>query len=693
MERPVLYIFSKKQEILLSISRCVRHTGFECRKLKHRFDPKEHTSTYFFLEEITSILGKETPEILLNAVAIIDVTDVDNDISSSLNPIIDSNETGQTVSSLILAYPEVYWIILGTPDNISSNSSDNESYLKEEHFVDTTNMEGVIKLLQCHQDGYRPLFDPSGLRTWIKNKVIKTEQKEGEKVPGNTIDILKKRNDQCSVAIDEELPYIFLNGYVAYRSGYRCYMITSQGEMDRLLKGESKSIKLSLEDLDIKLTDMKDTTSKHLRSPSVRAQNYKVLDTIQKNKRLFITGVAENMERKDTDYGEQIIDKPYEGVYHLQEYILESTKEYLTNSPGENYLGLWEQFKSLQYKNAYRCDNTDTPKPPKDTSSSHSASNRILIIADSLIERSRKILYAAKSCQDAVHGAVLALEAKELLHGRSMTTALEAVSLQHQMEVRAECGFYGVAHDIKIEPRFKDITKDVDAIININNKPELKKLAQSYNAQVEIINNIRLVFGEYEQFDEEDRCLIEVRRLRQGLHFYSELSSNKRKILWDCVKSEIDNVIKYTKSICRLVLKSVKSLNQLNCSSIKSLFIERYFNWLLASPKNIILSIMTWVVFFTLGYFLCVVRSNLFHFYIGLNPSIYWQSVKDFVALFAQSTLTFLEMQPANIIEEQFGKECTDGFLFNFVLFVELIVAYVHLGIFITYLYQKLSRR
>jgi len=493
MERPVLYIFAKRQEILLSISRCVRHIGFECRKLKHRFDPKEHTSTYFFLEEITSVLDKEPPETLLNAAAIIDVTEIDNDISSSLNPVEDSNETGQIISSLILAYPEVYWIFLG-----ASYNKPNESLSWEkEHLVDVTEvnmgMNHIIELLKRHQYGYRPLFDPSGLRTYIKDIVIETEkaleranksEAENDQMLSIVIECLEKRKKRSAVVIDEELPFTFLNGYVAYRTGYRCFMITSESEMKKVLKESSVALQLSIEDLDIKLSDVDNDDTKKLRDLDIRAnkENYKALD-IKKN-RLIVTGVATDEERKKYKGRFEIIDKPYAGIYDLKKYIdkLSSQEHPVSNDrvSSEN---------QIKNTNGSESDPTDDKRIP----ASHSALNKILLIADSLISRAKKILNDAKSCQEYVLGSILSLEAKEVLHGKSMTTALEAIALQHQMEVRAECCFLGVAHEIETEKRFEDIQEEVNAIVKINNKTEPKKLAQSYNAQLEIVNNIRLI--------------------------------------------------------------------------------------------------------------------------------------------------------------------------------------------------------
>lgn len=784
MIRPVLYVFSKTEEMKNSISRYIRYIGINCEGLKHEFDPQTHAKTYSFFEEITSFLDSKSSETLLNTVVIIDVSDVDNDISFSLNPISDSDSTGQIVSSLILAYPEIYWVILGTSFNKSQPQYDLDSEWAGEHFVDAININHVIELLKRHQNGYRPLFDPSGLRTWIKNKVIETEQKENEKVPGDIIDILKKRNDQCSVAIDEELPFTFLNGYIAYRSGYRCFMITSEDEMGRVLGNENQKITLSLEDLDIKFSGMKYNTSRELRnfdkrddkfvvlkkigSPDFYMHEFKPPFTIEKlcsaicyeydlslksannsiewlnellklhnlydiimgsepnksfsketmiligkikecrnrsssnlcdeesnikrlnrlileeifpketpknrRRRLIITGVATNEERKICkEIMYKIIDKPYAGVYDLQNNINENETK---DSVSENYLGFWEQFKSHRYE---RCEsqsnvvNNNKKEPIK----SHSASSRLLIIANSLIDRTRKIPKVTKSCEMAVQGAILALEAKEILHGNSITTALEAVSLQHQMEVQAECSFYGVAHEIKTVERFKEISREVDNIIRmsdaIESNPNLKpnKLAQSYNAQVGIVNNVLLIFKEHEQFDEEDKCLIYVRRLRQGLHLHTILDLPKRSLNRQFKNSILIKRCTNSFAAISLDLPEIK----LNLKLLKVMLLDSYFNWLITSIINIIYSMMIWIGLFTV-------------FYSLLDVSNFWKSTNNFLRPLGQSFLTFFEMQPANIM-----KEYEYGVGFYCILIVELIVAYVHLGIFITYLYQKLSRR
>ena len=73
-----------------------------------------------------------------------------------------------------------------------------------------------------------------------------------------------------------------------------------------------------------------------------------------------------------------------------------------------------------------------------------------MIIAEKLMERSRRLLKNSESVIDAIHAATLALEAKELLACKTPTKSLEALSLQHQAEVEAESMFYGVEYDLDV---------------------------------------------------------------------------------------------------------------------------------------------------------------------------------------------------------------------------------------------------
>jgi hypothetical protein len=269
MTRPVLYVFSENNEVKNSISRYVSFIGIRSGiledgkqiKLKHKFNPRTQAKVYSFIEEITSILDKESPKTLLDTAVIVDCSNFKENNLSHLDPLrntsasCDSNSTEQIIPSLILAYPEIYWIFLCTSYN---KPPDNLPWTKE-HIIDLNDMTKCISLLNRHQNGYRPLFDPSGLRTSIKLKILE-KQKENEKVniSGEHEKIIKDRNENWAVAMDEELPYTFINGYTAYRFGYRCNILTSKAEMNTLKETAKGRASRSFEDVDLRFADISD---------------------------------------------------------------------------------------------------------------------------------------------------------------------------------------------------------------------------------------------------------------------------------------------------------------------------------------------------------------------------------------------------------------------------------------------------
>jgi hypothetical protein len=124
---------------------------------------------------------------------------------------------------------------------------------------------------------------------------------------------------------------------------------------------------------------------------------------------------------------------------------------------------------------------------------------------------------SADSVPAAVHGAVLASDAQELLGNRTPTTMLEALALKHQLEVLAECMFYGVEHNMDVKSRFDEIKRDVTSIRYWFN-PHTGKIS-ALNAQIRIVNELSLVFREHNQFDEEQQCLTKLRELHRHLWF------------------------------------------------------------------------------------------------------------------------------------------------------------------------------
>src|SRR5205085_6309754 len=140
-----------------------------------------------------------------------------------------------------------------------------------------------------------------------------------------------------------------------------------------------------------------------------------------------------------------------------------------------------------------------------------------LVIASRLIQRADHVLQSASSLPQAIHGALLALEAQEYLGHRTPTTSLEALALKHQLEVLAECMFYGVEYNMDVMSRFQEIQKEVDSI-GWWFQPGSRKLSK-LNAEIRIVSEMLKMFRDHSQFDEEQKSLKRIRTLHRHLWF------------------------------------------------------------------------------------------------------------------------------------------------------------------------------
>jgi hypothetical protein len=197
--------------------------------------------------------------------------------------------------------------------------------------------------------------------------------------------------------------------------------------------------------------------------------------------------------------------------------------------PAEGIFGLWEKANLFSKKSWFKgsrggihCEclpGEDNLVPPNNKAvpgkRGHGAPGKLMLIAETLIRRSRAILNKADCVEAAVQGAVLANDAFELTGGRTPTTAVDALTLKHHFEVLAECQFYGVGHHIDTEYRWEDIQADTEKISRWFKPAEAKKA--KLDAQIHILNRLVRVFRDHNKFDEEQQCMIRARRVHNSL--------------------------------------------------------------------------------------------------------------------------------------------------------------------------------
>lgn len=458
-------------------------------------------SGFLFWKKLRLLLDKENPENLLNTAVILDISSKDSGANTegiSWNPIQIGDSITDIAATLVLMFPEVYWIFVGMEGNMPSPVS-----WVEEHFVDPLvgkGMEKCTELLTQHRFGYCPLFDPSGLRTWIKKKIQKVLEK-------STNDPEEKPSaEKLSASIDEEMSYAFLHGYLAYKLGHRSYVVTTLSMMGELFKDNTKAFDLVFEDIFTSFPDPDKDTDFHSSDLKERYRKFKGFNNVRKT--IFVTVGHKHINWYDKNK-EYIRALKAEGKQHIKMVYKPSGGLYNLLEKAGLFKDYWTKAKK-EWRDA-------TPKK-EEKNDGHSAPGKILLISEKLIDRAKKIYHnEAQSVKDCIYGATLALEARNLLSYKTPTTCLESIALRHKLEVKAECLFYGVGYNIDVKNRFRELEGEIQTISKWFN-PSVKE-SSSLNARMSVITEVMQIFGESGQFDEEQECLKYFRKLNRQWYF------------------------------------------------------------------------------------------------------------------------------------------------------------------------------
>ena len=545
---------------------------------------------------------------LLNAIVIIDVPSLHS--FDDLDPIDRTKDWTAVVGMLILAFPEVHWVLFG-PYRPAGR------LLSRSHFLRTASFfQDLGDILDLHDDGFVALFDPASLRHEIRSRL--QPRSDASYVP------LRKH---CAAAIDEEQNYAYFNAYTAYRFGFRCHVVTSHGLMNEILKDEGETeLQLTFEDIYLNFPDKRQSLSKIL----TRDKEFRALRRV--GKRIFVTGghkltAAERTtwhlnnkylrRRKPLGYYSKVMFKPESGVFDIW-----------------NRSGLRQKFKSTGGK----AEGFVWP-PPKaqavsDTGGTHSAPGRLLLVAELLIRRAGRILKNAETVPDIILGATLALEAEEYLGHRTPTTSLEAVSLKHQLEVLAECMFYGVEYHLDTKSRFREIESEMESIgVWFRSKTrDVSKL----NAEIGIQSELVLSFRNFNQFNEEQATLSRVRHLYRRLWF-------RRHKSWAWLFYPA----------------------------------RWYFDQLLSSLAVFVAALVGWLLAF----------GATFTFLVNSPGELTADS--PYLHGFEMAITSFFGMQPAHDLKDL---EQAGAFIV-WLTIVLIILSFIHLGIFVSHLYSIIARR
>jgi hypothetical protein len=603
--RPSLFVASREGTVAQVLSRFIRL--FLSEDLPHYF-PEENIVVAGCAEDICAQLDNMGQRELLDTVCIVDLP---HDQSVTWN--IGEYEEGLRASELLLRYPEVYWIfiILGTHKTETWCRLPGEA--RKHHFVTLEEPDGlgkIVELLRRHSNGFRAWFDPTGLRRALRGE-------EDQRVHG--------------AAIDDEVEFAVMNSYVLYRNHCPTYILNSLAEMKNVLGNGLDGSWSVLEDLELNFFDL---PQKHLwesylgtfvkqsdGSPTpvekvirTRKETFKCLQTAN---RIFVSSVPKAVS------GHPCILKPYGGVYA-------------------------EELKAIQI-------------PIKQVSAITThlgghpvGSARAQRLAENLIERAQNLEPDAKTAVAAIHAALLAMDARRLLRGGALTLSLDALAIQHRMEVTAECSFIGTASKLNTGERLRDIKDEIERIV--------KCKYQVNNAMVEIVDQLRRIYREFDQFMEEEEALKSVRCYEWKLKYWSPLPASGIKLISSGMKSPVKLALGIPEAYFLLLMRG--------------------FGW-------IVLSVIIWIAVFAYGYWCLEKMGKVCGYGLGYEG---W---------FFHSAATFLALQQGIAGDpgiEQAGRSLTlvgeSGFVWFWVISIaEMAFGFVHIGIFVSYLFQKISRR
>lgn len=439
---------------------------------------------------IAELIESANPIVLRNSVGIIalpfnrfeELGIHPNFLTISTQKNYDLGSFAALAGMLLMTFPEIRWIFFDFEKAKDSNKLE---------FIDP------LKTFQTLAN-HNPIFDCSEYREKVRASFFSDPESS------KSIHYLLDRASY-SASIDEEEPYAFMHGYLAYRMGYKGFLITTKKAMDEVLsKGSDKpDINLTFEDMFLNFPDL--VGNMHLSDLRKRDETYEKLKDVQK--RIFVTVGHNNIgwhddnkryqdELKRNGKKVKVLYKPSGGIYNILE------KAGLSKDYWERRKKEWEKAR---------------PSRDSENTGGHSAPGRLLAIAERLIDRAENIYNEAKSVQDCIHGATLALEAQELLGYRTPTTCLEAIALRHKLEVKAECMFYGVEYNIDVEKRFEELENEIKTVSQWFD-PKVRE-SSALNAQMSIVTEIMRIFEEHGQFDEQQKCLNHFRRLNRRWYF------------------------------------------------------------------------------------------------------------------------------------------------------------------------------
>ena len=410
---------------------------------------------------------------------------------------------------LVLQYPELYFVFIRGDDPSFTDE------IRSLHVVSLSDLSKLIELINLHGGGFRVLYDPTGLRSTLKESLITGDGvKRNRYLPAWTM-----RLKQSACVIEDEVTFAQFNSYAAYRAGFRVYTATSYKELTRLLPDRTQTdldaplvFHTIITDWDVRFVDFVPTDEDanlnletRLRNSGARvfvvtSQKNAAIEGFLKSLRdLKVQGIVEGDSARATAADGRCVAKPYAGIFELVELL--------------------------------QTDSLFTPEHfSLSTLERHTAAYASSLVAENLMLRAKRMPDASDRDQRLLlQQAMLVGEAKEILGGLSPTTFFETLSQQNRAEIRAEASYLGMLTEIQPGSRLRAFEEETgNSVLSDARDAEMAKARLNYAIQQ--ITSFRRIYNEYESVTAAEICLRKIAR-HQRLQLRHGSLSNRS---WEC---------------------------------------------------------------------------------------------------------------------------------------------------------------
>jgi hypothetical protein len=539
------------------------------------------------------------------------------------------------VAMLVLAFPEVHWVFLTSLGPEPGGTLDTRLF-RSAHLARANRPggsgAGLTSLFAEILRLHQQEFSPLFDSTGLRNAV--RSRLGGENLPAARDQGRAAARDvpfrrALAAAVDDERPYTYFNAYCAYRFGYRCHIVSSLGMMDRLFGPENCDPPPSLAFEDLYL-DFPDRAS----YPSGRARFSDLLERAREFPGLENASARILVTVGHHHAGGLRLWKA--NLAYLRRRKLSGLWSRVLVKPTSGIFDLWARsgMRRLLRRTGSLAEGFIWP-PKRGDKASPDAAHTGHSAPGRLLEVATHLLRRA----DTVRRETSSVE--DAVHGCLL--ALEAQELLGSRTPTTAVEALALRQQLEVsaECMFHGVEHNLDVASRFADvRREVRALGDWFNpqqrrrselnAEINIIMRILWQFRQSNQFDEEQACLRRVRSLRRGL-----------------------------------VLASYPLLGW------PPFLLRTYVDGLVGSLRLFLAALLAWSVGLALGY------SWLF----WGRPDVLRGLPYALSAFFGGSSPVGLEPQipetPALIA----------------ISILAIVAGFVHLGIFVSYLYSLIARR